>query len=78
MVDVGISSTRQIARSWGIAQLAAAREAAANTIRGPHSPISEAVSAGGVEQAREVPRVFLGVDVGQVIEDAIRTAGLMK
>ncbi len=65
MLDVGISSTRHLARSWGLAE--AARVLRAATAAAPR-PTSETVA----------PAHPIAGRVGAVIEDALRAAGLMR
>ena len=64
MLDVGLSSTAEIARSWGLLTQAgtARREASARTRPTPASP----------------PANDHRIPVGQVIENALRAAGLMR
>ena len=75
MLDVGVSSTCEIARSWGIAPTAHATEAR------PAAPIE---IPNDMIQVTPLPRPpghkpFAGTKgVGEVIEDALRAAGLMK
>lgn len=68
MLEAGISSTRQIARAWGLAAAAAPGAAAkpprsGQTDTGAPSPCPEYGSAGGV---------------GAIIENALRAAGLLR
>ena len=76
MLDVGISSTLEIARLWGIAPMAQADEAQARPaarIEIPNDRIQVAAMPRPPKQA------YAGVKgVGKVIEDALRAAGLMK
>jgi poly(hydroxyalkanoate) depolymerase family esterase len=74
MLENGISSTRHIAKFWG---LAAGREgvverprvAAAATTRAPQKPASKPVRSGPIPAAG---------GVGKVIDDALRAAGLLR
>ena len=76
MLDVGISSTLEIARLWGIAPMAQANEAQARPaarIEIPNDRIQVAAMPRPPKQA------YAGAKgVGKVIEDALRAAGLMK
>lgn len=67
MLDVGVSSTAMIARSWGLVDAAEAKAAARSQrpVASPRRPIraTAAPHAGGVQK---------------VIEDALRAAGLMR
>ena len=76
MLDVGISSTLEIARLWGIAPMAQANEAQARPaarIEIPNDRIQVAAMPRPPKQA------YAGLKgVGKVIEDALRAAGLMK
>jgi hypothetical protein len=90
MLDVGISSTREIAQFWGIA---AAEERASRKSR-PHGPASQRPlprsPAPAMESAKtkpphlaalhEFPRHMESRQPGvkKIIEDALRAAGLMR
>lgn len=69
LLDAGISSTRRIARFWGIAK--APRTAADRRARPARVPSSPAA-----EPPRFVPQPASGI--GKTIEDALRSAGLMR
>ena len=75
MLDVGISSTRHIARFWGIAQAdgKAASVRWASTVRKRRPSQPSAVSA--IHQRHAASDVS---GLQQVIEDALRAAGLMR
>ena len=64
MLDVGISSTLRIAGSWGLVPARAARAK-----RAAPQPTAFRPAA---------PHAMSGTDVGRVIEDALRSAGLMR
>lgn len=79
MLDVGISSTREIARFWGLAE--------ANSRVTPARPMGEAApvparpdSGQPVRDAygRGPQTIPDGHGIGKVIEDALRAAGLMR
>jgi poly(3-hydroxybutyrate) depolymerase len=84
MLDVGISSTRQIARFWGIAQAdgkSASVQSGSAVGQRPKSPAKEAGKT--VAKPVAVPTVqrHTASDVTgarKVIEDALRAAGLMS
>ncbi len=71
MLDVGISSTRRIAESWGLT----GTEAKATT-QPSVSRSDRIVPAAAVDDLATGPRRT--GDVGRVIEDALRAAGLMR
>ncbi|MER9687270.1 MULTISPECIES: PHB depolymerase family esterase [unclassified Mesorhizobium] len=83
MLDVGISSTRHIARFWGLTKpdvrRAAKAEAASGTALQPFSP-KEKPRAVRVDPAPEPVNPPGGPAGGitKVIEDALRAAGLMR
>lgn len=83
MLDVGISSTRHIARFWGLTKpdvrRAAKAEAASGTALQPFSP-KEKPRAVRVDPAPEPVNPPSGPAGGitKVIEDALRAAGLMR
>ncbi|MDO9247307.1 MAG: hypothetical protein Q7U11_12650 [Phenylobacterium sp.] len=73
MLDVGVASTRDIAASWGLIHEAEAAVAprpveAPRAVRTPPPPRP-------AQAAPVLPNVSA---IGKVIEDALRTAGLMK
>ncbi len=89
MLDVGISSTRHIARFWGLGASVRpgkrvpdegkppAPAAAPAYARATREPVgSKTSSASHAEPAR--PAARQAGDVGSIIEDALRKAGLMK
>jgi len=65
MLDVGISSTRRIAASWGLADMP--NPAVDRPVRGSAKPID-----------RPSPAMPPQTGVAKVIEDALRAAGLMR
>ena len=69
MLDAGISSTRHIARGWGLAVETGTLEVR----QAPKLPKSPPVGAA----VQTVPRPGAG-GVGEVIENALRSAGLMR
>ena len=75
MLHVGISSTLEIARSWGIASIAQTAEPRpAPRIEIPDDRVQAApMPTAPKQQAFASPK-----GVGKVIEDAVRAAGLMK
>ena len=75
MLDVGISSTLEIARFWGLAPTADAGETKARpaTRTRMHAPANRAAAA--PKPATQRTNV---TGIGKVIEDALRAAGLMK
>jgi poly(hydroxyalkanoate) depolymerase family esterase len=64
MLDVGISSTLHIARSWGLTAIFDRRAAAA--------------AVGGLENAEQNPHSAGSAGIQKVIEGALRSAGLLK
>lgn len=77
MLDVGISSTQLIASRWGIAPAPAERASPAPRAAAPsgrHIPRTAVVSS---PSPRLIPAPATS-RVGQVIEDALRAAGLMR
>lgn len=64
MLDVGVSSTVEIARTWGLAASFERRE----------RPKAEALA----ERPATAPRNGAGTKIQSVIENALRSAGLMK
>ncbi len=88
MLDAGISSTRHIARFWGIAAAGARRQAKTDTASAaPASGTAvrtykpeEKPRAVRVEPAHEPAPAARGSSAGitKVIEDALRAAGLMR
>ncbi|GAO39534.1 hypothetical protein SCH01S_33_00210 [Sphingomonas changbaiensis NBRC 104936] len=80
MLEAGISSTRQIARFWDLmpAQAEArTRPAPAAELRAPPAPSTLTMPAIERGRAQSVRQSATG-DVGRVIEDALRAAGLMR
>ncbi|MBA2920570.1 PHB depolymerase family esterase [Sphingomonas sp. MAH-20] len=79
MLEAGISSTRQIARFWGLMPTqgkARTKPAAAAELRAPPAPATSAVPT--IKRSRVQPlRQPVTGDVGRVI-DALRAAGLMR
>jgi poly(3-hydroxybutyrate) depolymerase len=80
MLEAGISSTRHIAGFWGLMptqEEVRTKPASAAELRAPPTPAMSAVPAikRGRAQSRRQP--VMG-DVGRVIEDALRAAGLMR
>ncbi|TJW95744.1 MAG: hypothetical protein E5X43_13680, partial [Mesorhizobium sp.] len=84
MIDVGISSTREIAQFWGIA----APKESASRILSPQVPTSQRPlpqsPAPGIENAKTKPPKPTAIHqlgqpgVKKIIEDALRAAGLMR
>ncbi len=75
MLDVGIASSARIAAFWG---LGTARAAARPLSRSPARTPAGAAARTGARPAAPAARARGGVDVGRVIADALRAAGLMK
>lgn len=74
MLEVGISSTEHIARTWGLTgfvKATALRPAAAPTLTAKPNRKPERASAAA-------PHMSSASGVGKVIEDALRAAGLMR
>ncbi|MFA5963350.1 MAG: PHB depolymerase family esterase [Sphingomonas sp.] len=70
MLEVGISSTRHIAASWGLARGGIAAAILPGAVRTHREPVAGAARAKSAKPG-------LG-GVGKVIEDALRAAGLMR
>ena len=71
MLDVGISSTREIARFWGLAT--AARPSA-----GKKPNVEPRGVPRGAAPPTDVPRETVSTGPKKIIEDALRAAGLMR
>lgn len=83
MVDVGISSTRRIAQSWGLA-VSPARRPVDGDVRGEEGILSPPAATRyatrklqGVRAERD-DRLSRAQGLMKIIEDALRAAGLMK
>lgn len=80
MLEAGISSTRQIARFWGLIPAQAevrTKPAAAAEPRALPASATSAVPATKRGRGQSLRQPVTG-DVGRVIEDALRAAGLMR
>ncbi|WP_287196688.1 PHB depolymerase family esterase [Mesorhizobium sp.] len=92
MLDVGISSTRHIARFWGIAKLCVKRDAKVKPARANSEPLGASFARGFSLPKARVPNVphsakraniqpsqkpNSAAGIRKVIEDALRSAGLM-
>ena len=79
MLDVGISSTREIARSWGLGE---GKSGTALTQDLPQSPMVAAssyrLSRPARAQSPSLNTAAVPTGVAKVIEDALRAAGLMR
>ena len=74
MLDVGISSTLEMARFWGLAPVAGAAAA-----KDRPAPRSETLVNGTPKPKPASNQADPGTKgIGKVIEDALRAAGLMK
>jgi poly(hydroxyalkanoate) depolymerase family esterase len=78
MLDVGISSTRHIAASWGLANDRAAAAAPLRPVDTPRETVSAAPRAAAKPRIRSKTVKPPVNAVGKVIEDALRAAGLMR
>jgi poly(hydroxyalkanoate) depolymerase family esterase len=87
MLDVGVSSTGEIAQAWGIAGTEASREAVSRTIEIPDEaflrPHPNGAGAGAPRERLDPepaqPRHLPGAaGVKKTIEDALRAAGLLR
>lgn len=67
ILDIGLSSTLHSARSWGLIASFEKRDA---------NPAD--VGSAGPSRASEVPQTEAGGGIQKIIEDALRSAGLMK
>lgn len=77
MLDVGLSSTRHIAHRWGLAPAPAAAGTSAADADDRARPL--VASRPALSADRPAPRLAPPTSrVGQVIEDALRAAGLMR
>jgi len=76
MLDVGVASTRQIAQAWGLGTAQAApKESVAPTAASALVPALRRPKRLYLEPTAPAPRIG---SVQQVIEDALRAAGLMR
>ena len=71
MLDANISSTRRIAAFWGLA------EAGSESQERPREMV-ERVAVRDTESANDRTRGQRTGEVGAIIEDALRSAGLMR
>lgn len=79
MLEAGISSTRQIARFWGLAAPDLAPSARRRTTPSePASAVAPRAADSPRASAASLPQPAAGGGVGQVIENALRAAGLMR
>jgi len=79
MLDVGVSSTRHIARFWGLSEADADAERPAERVEaGRPQPAGKGGGEASAAPKTERPRRFPGGDVGGTIERALRAAGLMR
>jgi poly(hydroxyalkanoate) depolymerase family esterase len=84
MLDVGISSTLQIANSWGLVSRAGSEATVAATSTGsepgyiPQLPELAKPAPDPQPPSRSTPIARHPSGVGKVIEDALRAAGLMR
>jgi hypothetical protein len=92
MLDVGISSTRHIARFWGIARLGGhqapvhaskgreEKPSAGHTRIVSSSPESPVLAAQMAAKVKSAPRhaTATAAAINKVITDALRSAGLMR
>ena len=78
MLDVGISSTLEIARFWGLATVANAGETRARPAARIEIPVHEDNAAAAAPKPAPPPANPNPKGIGKVIEDALRAAGLMK
>ena len=87
MLDAGISSTCYMARSWGL--LTAAAQVRTEAVRNEAQPTGQAADQAGARPAFgglldgllpgiKLPAAARSAGVGEVIEKALRSAGLMK
>jgi poly(3-hydroxybutyrate) depolymerase len=79
MLEAGISSTRRIARFWGLAASDRAPSVDRRAVGSHPIPApAPAAAAGACATAARYPERVAGGGVGQVIENALRAAGLMR
>ncbi len=72
LLEVGVSSTLEIARSWGLVQPAHLRRVA------PRAQMAEASASPRTSPAVAAPLRAATAEIGGVITDALRSAGLLK
>lgn len=77
MLDVGISSTEIIAQSWGLAPAGAAARPETVTDAATRAPRRVEAAPGLAARAAGTSTTATS-DVGRIIEDALRAAGLMR
>lgn len=77
MLEAGVSSTREIARFWGLDRAVADRDERREPMAvDPDRPVArDLVAAGGARPAANPPATR---GITKIIEDALRTAGLMR
>jgi poly(3-hydroxybutyrate) depolymerase len=80
MLEAGISSTRRIAQFWGIATDQSARSAhpAENHARAASAAVIQHAGTPPAFMSPRLSRAAPANKIGQVIEDALRAAGLMR
>ena len=84
MLDVGISSTREIAAFWGLADMKGERVSPASRPQAARTPPPRSGLAGDKKAPQQTdaheprPEVSEPSGVQKVIEDALRSAGLMR
>lgn len=79
MLEAGISSTRRIARFWGLAASDRAPSVDRRAVGSHPIPApAPAAAAGACATAARYPERAAGGGLGQVIENALRAAGLMR
>ena len=77
MLEVGVSSTRDIARFWGLAEQVEGKRIATTTTT-TTARAAPAIPTVATRAARLLPIRKPQKGIGAVIEDALRAAGLMK
>lgn len=87
MLEMGISSTLRIARFWGVAPSAEAREPRRTAASGAHSTVDASRAMTAPSRAAHIrpddsapasPHADRAPGIKKVIEDALRAAGLMR
>ncbi len=74
LLEVGVSSTLEIAQSWGLTAAGSVRRSASP----PHSPTGTDVASAPRTTAALPPLRDLPTGVGAIITDALRSAGLLR
>jgi poly(hydroxyalkanoate) depolymerase family esterase len=78
MLEAGISSTRRIAASWGLLEAQKADKTFRAVDDTPNLPVRKSAKLDPILSAKASPTASNKSGVQKIIEDALRTAGLMR